>query len=601
MIGENLLNASHPNSDSVPALSPPPLFDVRLDSVMDEVEGLHMAPPPEPITKPEAAASPQAQPVAHAIKFGELVVFLRFATASQVATALEKQEHLRLGGRHKKLGKIMLKLAFVSTTQAKHALRLQREPDPIEGYKLLERRGHGGMGVVYRAIQLSLKREVAVKVLARRFASESRFLQRFAREAKLGAALNHPHIVSAIDVGSCNGFHYYAMEYVEGWSVAEMLREDGPFDEEEALAIVLQVAKALEAAGEQQIIHRDIKPENILVTTAGVAKLTDLGLSKQLSSDCSLTREGKTLGTPFYVSPELARGVTNVDARSDIYSLGATLYHMLAGEVPFTGDNPVTVMARHIADEPVPLKRRAPQVSTAVARLVRRMLEKSPDLRYQTATELMEDVVLIRKGGNPFSSQRRPAIEPTSGRLKTQRERRPLDDRPASRSSRWLQWLGISCAIAIGVGASIWLAVELNSPGPGGPSPADASATTRSTLSAEDQLHYLRLRMGTLENDVAKLLRQEQYAAAQRSVTELESFAVGTEFELPLQTMRYRVNQACAEALVSAMDTARAALQNGKPQLALDYLRDAPPVEGARLNGERTKLGHEIRQQLGNN
>jgi hypothetical protein len=342
------------DTDSVADLGPPPLYASEDEAgVRREVEAIgHEA----PRTSPRAGTAAQASGRERELRFGELAVFQGFATEEELTEALKVQARLRSEGRRHRIGKIMVKLGQLSTNQAKYVLRLQRTDDPIDGYKLLERRGQGGMGVVYRAVQKSLRREVALKVLAPRWSSHGRFLKRFFREAKLAGSLNHPNVVSAIDVGESNGFHYYAMEYVDGWSVAEMLREDGRIDEEEALDIVLQVAKALDHASERHIVHRDIKPENILVTPSGLAKLADLGLSKQLTSDCSITTEGKTLGTPFYVSPELARGVTDVDVRSDIYSLGATLYHMLAGEPPFGGDNPAAVMARHIADDPIPIK-----------------------------------------------------------------------------------------------------------------------------------------------------------------------------------------------------------------------------------------------------
>ncbi|MHC4389804.1 MAG: serine/threonine-protein kinase, partial [Planctomycetota bacterium] len=351
----------------------------------------------------------------HDIRFGELARLERFATAEQVTEALRIQERLLQDGRRRKIGKIMVKLGYLTTIQAKYILRLQRTEDPITGYKLLERRGQGGMGVVYRAVQKSLKREVALKILAPRFATQKRFLQRFLREAKLAGELNHTNLVSAIDFGESNGYYYIAMEYVDGWSVSEMLQEDGPFDEEEALKILIQVARGLEHASEKHIVHRDVKPENILVTPDGVAKLTDLGLSKQLTSDCSITVEGKTLGTPFYVSPELARGTKGVDVRSDLYSLGCTVYHMLAGEPPFTGDNAAAVMACHIAEDPRPLRKLAPDGSRPVQRLIQRLMEKDPDDRYQTPQELVSDIVAIQRGRNPFAT--RSIGEGGSGRL----------------------------------------------------------------------------------------------------------------------------------------------------------------------------------------
>jgi serine/threonine-protein kinase len=247
------------------------------------------------------------------------------------------------------------------------------------------------MGAVYRALQVSLQRVVAIKILSPAVAENPRFAKRFEREALASAKLSHPNIVAALDVGEDHGLRYLAMEFVPGHNVAQMLAS-GPIQERRAVGIVIQVARALEHAHRNEIVHRDIKPANIIVTAAGVAKLGDLGLAKHLQGDPSQTDEGVPMGTPFYVSPEQARGDRRVDIRSDIYSLGATLFHMVTGRVPFPGSNPAVVMTRHLND---PLERPAdlsPDVSRCTSQLIERMMAKDRDQRYQTPTELIADL-----------------------------------------------------------------------------------------------------------------------------------------------------------------------------------------------------------------
>ncbi|GIW72194.1 MAG: hypothetical protein KatS3mg102_1736 [Planctomycetota bacterium] len=600
-------------SDAVAHLAPPPLYSS--DGEMEALRGgsSSAAATLPPLPAGSAARAPvEPAPAVGAegeLLFGELAVLQRFCTAPQIEEALRVQRRLRAEGRRHKIGKIAVKLGLLTATQAKYVLRLQRTRDPIAGYKLLERRGQGGMGVVYRAVQKSLRREVALKVLAPRYASHARFLKRFVREAKLAGSLNHPNIVSAIDVGESNGLYYYAMEYVDGWSVAEMIKEDGPFDEDEALAIVLQVAKALAHASSRHIVHRDVKPENILVTPNGVAKLTDLGLSKQLTSDCSLTTEGKTLGTPYYVSPELARGVTDVDVRSDIYSLGATLYHMLAGEPPFVGDNPATIMARHIAEEPIPIRRRAPGVSRPVAKLLERMMHKDPERRYQTAEELVRDIIAIRKGKNPFAAERR--ADSASGRLALPRARRlplasPEERRlggPPARVGR----RGLLAAVLVAgtVAAALALALLQNRrPGAG-----EAARHTQSTaeqaraaLPAPDEVRerWVGGRLAALQaGELAELLAQERFAEARQRLAELAREAQGTSHAAEVARLRSHVDAAAREAMRRAVELAEQALAAGKPEVAFDYLRDAVPTDDPGLELRRERLLAQVRQRLG--
>lgn len=555
-------------------------------------------PPPLAVVSVEAEdkLAPEEPSLENDVLFGELARFERFVTEEQVAEALRISQRLRAEGRPKKLGKIMVKLGYLTATQAKYLLRLQRTPDPIDGYKLLERRGQGGMGVVYRALQKSMKREVALKILAPRFAQNARFLQRFVREAKLAATLNHPNIVGAIDVGESNEFHYYVMEYVDGWSVAEILREDGAFEEAEALDIVVQVAKALQHASEHQIVHRDVKPENILVTPDGVAKLADLGLSKRMTADCSITTEGKTLGTPFYVSPELARGARDVDIRSDIYSLGATLYHMLVGEPPFAGDNPATVMARHIAEEPVPVKRRRRDVSLATSRLVEKMMAKDPAKRYQSAEELIRDLVVIRRGKNPFGAVQPAEAGPT--RLQAPRGRRTMGpgERPAQGvfASRGAVFAAagalVFAAIVVGLVA---LAVVRRERGVGPRSSASDLAAAQPAVALAEREALARSRIAAAKREVELRLEEGRYDDARAAVDRVTSEVAGTPCEALVRDLREDVAREIRRVTELALRSARHALEIGRPDLALDHLRGAPECDAAEIVVERARLKAE--------
>jgi len=261
----------------------------------------------------------------------------------------------------------------------------------IAGYKLLAPLGRGSMGAVYQAVQLSLERVVAIKILTPALALNPRYAKRFEREALASAKLNHPNIVAALDVGEENGLRYLVMEFVPGNNVAQLL-DHGPIEEHKAVGIAIQVARALDHAHRSEIVHRDIKPANILVTADGVAKLGDLGLAKNIDGDASQTEEGMAMGTPFYVSPEQARGERRVDIRSDIYSLGATLFHMVTGRVPFPGPNPAVVMTRHLNDPLEPPDEVNGAVSRGLSQIIEKMMVKDRESRYQTPADLITDL-----------------------------------------------------------------------------------------------------------------------------------------------------------------------------------------------------------------
>ncbi|MCR4315820.1 MAG: protein kinase [Planctomycetes bacterium] len=327
------------------------------------------------------------------ISFGELAVRLKYLSQDQLREALIIQQKMSdMGLKPKKVGDICIEKGWLDPSQIQAMLAVQGKrsssASQIAGYKVIAKLGKGSMGSVYKARQLSMDRIVAIKTLSPNLAKDPQFLKRFLREARSVARLNHENIIAGYDVGESNGIHYFVMEFVDGPTVSEVLMSRGPFPEREALIIIHQVARALEHASEYNIIHRDIKPDNIMVSSKGVAKLCDLGLAKMLDSDSSLTQAGHSMGTPHYISPEQAQGLENIDSRSDIYSLGATLYHMIAGRVPYPGNSPVTVMTQHV-NEPLPSIRAInPAISEALESLIGRMMMKNPAQRFQNPTEL---------------------------------------------------------------------------------------------------------------------------------------------------------------------------------------------------------------------
>jgi eukaryotic-like serine/threonine-protein kinase len=267
----------------------------------------------------------------------------------------------------------------------------------IEGYLVLRRIGSGGMADVYLAEQKSLGRQVALKVLHARLAHEPIFVERFHNEARAAAALVHPNIVQIYEVGEADGIHYIAQEFVAGKGLDEILSRQGMLDEGMVLDILRQVTSALSKAAEVGIVHRDIKPANILFSTSGVLKVADFGLARVLSADSkTLTQVGVAMGTPLYMSPEQIEG-RPVDARSDIYSLGITAYHLLAGEPPHLADTALAIAVQHLNREPESLARVRPGLNEKLVAMVHRMMAKQPANRYAGPAELMVELKELSK------------------------------------------------------------------------------------------------------------------------------------------------------------------------------------------------------------
>ena len=269
-----------------------------------------------------------------------------------------------------------------------------------ERYELIERIGRGGMAEVWKAHDVLLDREIAVKVLFPENASDPNFVERFRREAQSAAGLNHPNIVSVYDWGQHGSTYFMAMEYVPGNTLAQLIRRHGKLKAEPAARIAVQVADALSFAHRNGVVHRDVKPANILITDDGTAKVADFGIARAIDAghDEGLTQDGAVMGTATYFSPEQAKG-EGADPRSDLYSLGIVVYEMLAGRPPFVAETALATAYKQVHDLPAPLKTYAPDVPQRLGAIVAKCMTKEPSMRYPNADMLRDDFRNFLTGG----------------------------------------------------------------------------------------------------------------------------------------------------------------------------------------------------------
>ncbi len=315
------------------------------------------------------------------------------ATEAELAEAVEISSKLsEMGMNARSVIEVLAEKGVITQGQLE---KLQLEDrraegkEQIAGYRVEEKLGEGAMGSVYKARQLSLDRDVAIKVLAPHLSEDESYVQRFFTEAKAVARLNHTNIISGIDVGESGGVNYLVMEYADGKTVASLLERGGSMDEERVLGISLMMARALDHAHRNNLIHRDVKPDNIIITKDGVAKLCDLGLAKMESADQD---EPARMGTAAYISPEQARGHTDIDERADLYSLGCTIFHMLTGHAPFEGEDASGVLAMHLTEDAPSARDRDPTISERTDLLVRTLMAKDPTDRVSSAKDLISNL-----------------------------------------------------------------------------------------------------------------------------------------------------------------------------------------------------------------
>ena len=338
-------------------------------------------------------------------ELGRLVLESKLATLDEV----ERCKALKGQQQGLSLADIMVKEGVVTASQIRRITSTMEEGtgQQIPGYKILGKLGSGAMATVFKARQLSLDRMVAIKVLPRKLSESAEYVERFYKEGKAAAKLNHASIVQAFDVGEAGGYHYFVMEYVKGHTLHDELAEGKVFSEADALKIIIQIAKALEHAHKQGLIHRDVKPKNIMMTDEGVAKLADMGLARGVADvEAAKAEVGRAFGTPYYISPEQIRGELDIDFRADIYSLGATLYHLITGRVPFEAPTPTAVMHKHLKEALIPPDHINTSLSSGIGEVVEVMMAKDRDHRYPSTSDLLLDLEAIARGEPPLQARK---------------------------------------------------------------------------------------------------------------------------------------------------------------------------------------------------
>lgn len=471
----------------------------------------------------------------------------------------------------------------------------ERVGKELDGYRILERIGRGGMGTVYRAEQLSLHREVALKVLPPELGRDATFRERFLREARAAAQLNHPNIVQVYDAGEADGLLFYAMEFVPGGTIEDrILASPGGLPLDEALRYLSDAAQALDYAANKGIVHRDVKPENLMITELGGVKLADLGLAHPVRGDRD---DAGRFGTPHFLAPEQARGEP-VDIRADLYSLGATFYRMLTGETMYHGRTAREIVRKQIQEPPPPLRAKRPDVPEAIERIYLKLVAKDPDERFSTPAELLS------------------AIEEARGRP---RRRRAL-------------LLGVLGVLAAAAAASLWPTSTSEAPpvavGNSLGAPVEPARSPAPTDLAEDlERQRLALERQARENEaMAALLRLEEEldaVPAEEAVRRLGEFAAaheGTEaaekalrhardLEEEIAERRRREAQtvAAVEKAAAALDRALEALDRSGPAEALraiatwggapEALRDREALVAARARAAE-RLARWIEERL---
>lgn len=376
--------------------------------------------------------------------------------------------------------------------------------DLLPGYRIERRLGSGGMGDVYLARQVNLDRLVAIKLLPPELAKNERFVQRFLSEAKSAAKVTHENIVAAIDAGEAKGRTYFIMEYVEGETLFQIVRRDGALPEKRALEIARQIAKGLRHAHRAGLIHRDVKPANVMITTDGTAKILDFGLARKVDAQ-DTSAPGIVESSPAYASPEQARGEKNLDHRTDMYSLGVSLYELLTGRLPFLGDTPGSYFIQHATATPPTPKSLNPRISGAANALVMRLLRKSRDGRFADYDELLAEIEKILQ---PRPQPAAPAAP--AGPV-------PWQKQP------WVKPAGIGVAALLGIVIVLKLVGSFSGDTPP-PAPAPKPQPARKTETEAE-----RLVREAKEFQAAAQGKPDQYAAVRARWQELEERYRGTE------------------------------------------------------------------------
>jgi len=338
------------------------------------------------------------RPSVHSI--GQIALEKGWATIEQINEARRLQAQWKAEGAKVTIAEALVELGILTEAQVRRALggRLAPPPpsdephplaDAIKGYRIEKRLGAGGMGDVYRAQQISLDRPVALKILPAHLAEDEEFIERFVVEARAAGKLSHQNIVAAVDIGESNGRYFFAMELVDGPTLQQVISREGAIPESRAFDTAKQVARGLRHACQQGLIHRDIKPANIMFTPENVAKICDFGLARELHAEDAQAERGIVQSSPAYASPEQALGRRDLDHRTDLYSLGVTLFEMLTGKRPFAADTPAALLKKHATEPPPEPRTLNPDLTTSANQLVLRLLKKKPEQRFDSYDQLL--------------------------------------------------------------------------------------------------------------------------------------------------------------------------------------------------------------------
>ena len=359
------------------------------------------------------------------------------------------------------LGDLLVENQYMTLNQLKRIRKVledRKKESKLPGYELISELGKGAMARVFKARQISLDRIVAIKVLPRKMSENVEFVDRFYKEGKAAARLSHNNIVQAIDVAQAPaGYHYFVMEYIEGLTLYDEMApppagKGRVFTEADALDVIIQMAEALVHAHERGLIHRDVKPKNIMLTPGGVAKLTDLGLARGVEDKEAAEMEaGKAYGTPYYISPEQIRGDVDIDFRADIYSLGATMYHLVTGKPPFEGDSPSAVMHKHLKQPLIPADHINTSLSTGVGEIIDVSMAKKREERYQSTKDLLEDLKAVRRGEPPTHARRAVDLESLAQMEENSEETVDMTPETPKGPSIWSQPMVLPLAIVAGI------------------------------------------------------------------------------------------------------------------------------------------------------
>ncbi|MFQ5590407.1 MAG: serine/threonine protein kinase [Phycisphaerae bacterium] len=395
-------------------------------------------------------------------QFARLIVERKLCTTDEVELVRGEQDALSKNGPPVSLQELLIRRGYITHSQVTRLTKaldedsMYRPAQQIPGFQILSKLGQGAMAVVFKAKQLSLDRIVAIKVLPKRLSESPEFVERFYREGRAAARLNHPNIIQAFDVGEAGGYHYFVMEYIDGKTIYDLVSDGQCVQETEAIRIILQTARALGHAHDQELIHRDVKPKNIMLTQENLVKLADMGLAREVGDYATANAEaGRAYGTPYYICPEQIRGAVDIDSRADIYALGATFYHMVTGRVPFDGSTPSAVMHKHLKEPLIPPDHIVHTLSSGIGEIIEVMMAKEPDDRYPSMNEVIQDLETVSKGLPPFQAREKydhrllESLATNGERIQDAAAAEKEIGGPSKVSSQWVLALGVLLALSV--------------------------------------------------------------------------------------------------------------------------------------------------------